>query len=34
MDDNPNVKGDLTGIRQPLLDLKNRCGAAPAPAIP
>jgi hemophore-related protein len=31
---NPNVKDDLTGIRQPLLDLKNRCGAAPAPAIP
>jgi hemophore-related protein len=34
MDDNPGVKGDLTGIRQPLVDLKNRCGAAPAPAIP
>jgi hemophore-related protein len=34
MDDNPNVKADLTGVRQPLLDLKNRCGAAPAPAIP
>ena len=34
MDDNPNVKAELTGIRQPLLDLKNRCGAAPAPAIP
>ena len=34
MDDNPMVKADLTGIRQPLLDLKNRCGAAPAPAIP
>jgi hemophore-related protein len=32
--DNPNVKNDLTGIRQPLLDLKNRCGSAPAPAIP
>jgi heme-binding protein len=31
---NPNVKGDLTGIRQPLVDLKDRCGAAPAPAIP
>src|SRR3954470_13949115 len=31
MDDNPAVKGDLTGIRQPLVDLKNRCGAAPAP---
>ena len=33
MDDNPNVKADLTGVRQPLLDLKNRCGAAPAPAV-
>ncbi len=32
MDQNPGVKGDLTGIRQPLVDLKNRCGAAPAPA--
>jgi hemophore-related protein len=31
---NPTVKDDLTGIRQPLLDLKNRCGAAPAPQIP
>jgi hemophore-related protein len=34
LDDNPGVKTDLTGIRQPLVDLKNRCGAAPAPAIP
>lgn len=34
MDANPGVKADLTGIRQPLVDLKNRCGAAPAPAIP
>src|SRR6201991_4870194 len=34
MDDNPGVKTDLTGIRQPLVDLKNRCGAAPAPATP
>ena len=33
-DANPGVKADLTGIRQPLVDLKNRCGAAPAPAIP
>jgi hemophore-related protein len=31
---NPGVKADLTGIRQPLLDLKNRCGSAPAPSIP
>lgn len=34
MDTNPGVKADLTGIRQPLVDLKNRCGATPAPAIP
>jgi len=34
LDDNPSVKADLTGIRQPLVDLKNRCGTAPAPAIP
>ncbi len=27
---NPQVKSDLQGIRQPLLDLKNRCGGAPA----
>ena len=26
MDANPQVKADLTGIRQPLIDLKNRCG--------
>jgi hemophore-related protein len=32
--DNPTTKDDLTGIRQPLVDLKDRCGAAPAPAIP
>jgi hemophore-related protein len=31
---NPGVKTDLTGIRQPLVDLKDRCGSAPAPAIP
>ena len=34
MNANPVAKADLTGIRQPLVDLKNRCGAAPAPAIP
>jgi hemophore-related protein len=34
LDKNPQAKADLTGIRQPLVDLKNRCGAAPAPAIP
>jgi hemophore-related protein len=31
---NPSAKADLTGIRQPLVDMKNRCGSAPAPAIP
>jgi len=31
---NPGVKADLTGIRQPLVDLKNRCGSAPAPDLP
>jgi heme-binding protein len=34
LDQNPQVKAELTGIRQPLVDLKNRCGAAPPPAIP
>jgi heme-binding protein len=34
LDANPQVKTDLTGIRQPLVDLKNRCGTAPAPSIP
>jgi heme-binding protein len=34
LDANPQTKADLTGIRQPLVDLKNRCGAAPAPSIP
>ncbi|MCP9272379.1 heme-binding protein [Mycolicibacterium arenosum] len=34
LDKNPQTKADLTGIRQPLVDLKNRCGTAPAPAIP
>jgi heme-binding protein len=34
MNQNPVVKAELTGIRQPLVDLKNRCGTAPAPAIP
>ncbi|MGB3326713.1 heme-binding protein [Mycolicibacterium sp.] len=31
---NPQTKAELTGIRQPLIDLKNRCGEAPAPSIP
>ena len=34
LNDNPMVKNDLTGIRQPLVDLKDRCGSAPSPAIP
>ena len=34
LNNNPQTKADLTGIRQPLVDLKNRCGQAPAPAIP
>jgi hemophore-related protein len=34
LDQNPQVKADLTGIRQPLVDLKNRCGTAPAPDLP
>ncbi|MCK0177144.1 MULTISPECIES: heme-binding protein [Mycobacteriaceae] len=28
---NPQVKAELTGIRQPLVDLKNRCGTAMSP---
>ncbi|BBZ05881.1 membrane protein [Mycolicibacterium doricum] len=28
---NPQVKAELTGIRQPLVDLKNRCGTATPP---
>src|SRR5882672_7959885 len=34
MNANPGVKADLTGIRQPLVDLKNRCGSSPAPDMP
>lgn len=34
LEQNPQTKAELTGIRQPLVDLKNRCGSAPAPAIP
>ncbi|MCT7658909.1 heme-binding protein [Mycobacterium deserti] len=26
LDANPQVKAELTGIRQPLVDIKNRCG--------
>ena len=31
---NPQVKAELTAIRQPLVDIKNRCGTAPAPELP
>src|SRR6476620_9530042 len=34
LDANPQTRADLTGIRQPLVDLKNRCGSAPAPRAP
>ncbi|HUO36704.1 MAG TPA: heme-binding protein [Mycobacterium sp.] len=27
---NPQVQSDLQGIRQPLMDFRNRCGGAPA----
>jgi heme-binding protein len=29
MADHPQVAAELKGVRQPLLDLKNRCGAPP-----
>jgi hemophore-related protein len=28
---NPQVKTDMVGIRQPLVDLRDRCGAPPSP---
>ena len=31
LNNHPDVKNDITGIRQPLVDLKNRCGAPPSP---
>jgi hemophore-related protein len=31
MDSHPQEQADMTGIRQPLLDLKNRCGGLPNP---
>ncbi|MCV7287418.1 heme-binding protein [Mycolicibacterium wolinskyi] len=34
LEQNQQVKAELTGIRQPLVDLKNRCGTAPAPETP
>jgi heme-binding protein len=32
LNQNPQVKGELTSIRQPLVDLRNRCGVPPPPA--
>lgn len=34
LDQNPQVKAELIGVRQPLVDIKNRCGSAPAPDLP
>jgi heme-binding protein len=31
LDANPEVKADLTGIRQPAVDFRNRCGRGPGP---
>jgi hemophore-related protein len=32
LEQNPQTKADLVGIRQPLVDLKNRCGGTPPQA--
>jgi hemophore-related protein len=29
LNQHPDTKNDITGIRQPLVDLKNRCGGTP-----
>jgi hemophore-related protein len=34
LNQNPQVKAELTGIRQPLVDIKNRCGSAAVPDLP
>jgi hemophore-related protein len=34
LDANPQVKSDLSGIRQPLTDLRNRCGGDDSPDVP
>jgi hemophore-related protein len=34
LDANPQTKSELTAIRQPLVDIKNRCGTAIDPALP
>lgn len=30
---NPQTAADITGIRQPLVDIKNRCGQLPGSAV-
>ena len=34
LDANPQVKDELGGIRQPLVDLRTRCGSAESPEAP
>jgi len=35
LNSNPQVQADLQGIRQPLVDFRNRCGApGPTPLVP
>ena len=34
LDANPGVKADLAGIRQPLVDLRVRCGGDESPEVP
>ncbi|MGI9162894.1 MAG: heme-binding protein [Mycobacterium sp.] len=34
LDANPQVRAELQGIRQPLVELRGRCGGAPAPDAP
>jgi heme-binding protein len=31
MASHPDEQADMANIRQPLLDIKNRCGAPPSP---
>lgn len=34
MSANPQVRSDLSGIRQPMVDIQNRCGTSPLPVAP
>lgn len=34
MKQNPQTHAELSGIRQPLVDIKNRCGSQSAPDLP